>query len=152
MNETEWYVRVYPSRLQFNWMAYQERRMVQRSKPHSSSLLGYVQSFFVHTFTAVCRVVDGPRRSAFGGYFSQGTCATQSHWSNLSDSHSVFQIKKAASHLADVSVQGEPAVAVLVDDTVQEVFQEGLESLELDVEGRALVEQSSITGMSWLSL
>ncbi|KAG8724643.1 hypothetical protein FRC09_016188 [Ceratobasidium sp. 395] len=55
------------------------------------------------------------------------------------------KIKKAASHLADVSIQGEPAVAVLVDDTVEEVFEEALASLELDIEGRPLVEQSSVT-------
>lgn len=56
------------------------------------------------------------------------------------------QIRKAASHLADVSVHGEPAVAVLVDDTVETVFQDALASLDLDLEGRPLVEQSSITG------
>ncbi|KAG8785247.1 hypothetical protein FRC12_017813 [Ceratobasidium sp. 428] len=55
------------------------------------------------------------------------------------------KIKKAASHLADVSIQGGPAVAVLVDDTVEEVFEEALASLELDIEGRPLVEQSSVT-------
>ncbi|KAG8734832.1 hypothetical protein FRC10_011387 [Ceratobasidium sp. 414] len=55
------------------------------------------------------------------------------------------KIKKAASHLADVSIQGEPAVTVLVDDTVEEAFEEALVSLELDIEGRPLVEQSSVT-------
>ncbi|KAF8594696.1 hypothetical protein BDV93DRAFT_159130 [Ceratobasidium sp. AG-I] len=55
------------------------------------------------------------------------------------------KIRKAASHLADVSVSGEPAVAVLVDETVETTFQEALASLNLDLEGRSLVEQSSIT-------
>lgn len=48
--------------------------------------------------------------------------------------------------MADVSVNGEPAVAVLVDETVETVFQDALKSLDLDLEGRPLVEQSSITG------
>ncbi|QRW10012.1 SAC3/GANP domain protein associated with nuclear localization of protein [Ceratobasidium sp. AG-Ba] len=55
------------------------------------------------------------------------------------------KIKKAASHLADVSIHGEPAVAVLLDDTVEKVFEEALASLELDIEGRPLVKQSSVT-------
>lgn len=35
---------------------------------------------------------------------------------------------------------------MLVDDTVETVFEEALASLDLDLEGRPLVEQSSITG------
>ncbi|CCO28756.1 SAC3 domain-containing protein [Rhizoctonia solani AG-1 IB] len=54
-------------------------------------------------------------------------------------------LKQAASHLADVSIRGEPAVAVLVDETVEEVFQEALTSLELDIDGRQVVERSSVT-------
>ncbi|CAE6488490.1 unnamed protein product [Rhizoctonia solani] len=54
-------------------------------------------------------------------------------------------LKQAASHLADVSMQSEPAVAVLVDETMEEVFQEALTSLELDVEGQQVIERSSVT-------
>ncbi|CAE6362545.1 unnamed protein product [Rhizoctonia solani] len=55
------------------------------------------------------------------------------------------ELKQAASHLADVSIRGEPAVAVLVDETVEEVFKEALQSLELDIDGRQVVERSSVT-------
>ncbi|EUC55919.1 SAC3/GANP family protein [Rhizoctonia solani AG-3 Rhs1AP] len=55
------------------------------------------------------------------------------------------KLKQAASHLADVSIQSEPTVAVLVDETVEEVFQEALASLELDVDGQQVVERSSVT-------
>ncbi|CEL57141.1 SAC3 family protein 1 OS=Schizosaccharomyces pombe (strain 972 / ATCC 24843) GN=SPCC576,05 PE=1 SV=1 [Rhizoctonia solani AG-1 IB] len=58
---------------------------------------------------------------------------------------SLMFLKQAASHLADVSIRGEPAVAVLVDETVEEVFQEALTSLELDIDGRQVVERSSVT-------
>jgi hypothetical protein len=63
-----------------------------------------------------------------------------------------MQIKKAASHLANVSIQGEPSVAVLVDETVEEVFQEAVASLELDIQGRFVVEQSSLIGMTTWTL
>ncbi|KAF8752960.1 SAC3/GANP family, partial [Rhizoctonia solani] len=55
------------------------------------------------------------------------------------------KLKQAASHLADVSIRGEPAVAVLVDETVEEVFQAALASLELDIDGHQVVERSSVT-------
>ncbi|ELU40490.1 SAC3/GANP/Nin1/mts3/eIF-3 p25 family domain-containing protein [Rhizoctonia solani AG-1 IA] len=58
------------------------------------------------------------------------------------------KLKQAASHLADVSIRGEPAVAVLVDETVEEVFQAALASLELDIDGHQVVERSSVTGIS----
>ncbi|KAH7333902.1 hypothetical protein B0J17DRAFT_674559 [Rhizoctonia solani] len=57
----------------------------------------------------------------------------------------IRKLKQAASHLADVSMQSEPSVAVLVDETMEEVFQEALASLELDVDGQQVVERSSVT-------
>ncbi|KAJ1303951.1 hypothetical protein OPQ81_008362 [Rhizoctonia solani] len=55
------------------------------------------------------------------------------------------KLKQAASHLADVSMQCEPAVAVLVDETVEEVFQGALDSLKLDIDGHQVIERFSVT-------